>query len=390
MQISFKKINIESPTPTTQCGHIQQTYVLDEYHDHLYCRALGLKDDNNWIIHLSFDLLSFRVDMRNELQDYVRKYYKNNNIHLITSSTHTHYANNPSDEKYKPWLLNKLKKEISTMDYKEYQNVETSYQKLHTKTLGKSRISGYETENEYLCIIKFFENNNNFLNIIINNCHPTILKAETKFFSSEYPGYILKKLEEKYPNSNFTFIQGAAGDISTRFTRSGQDYDALIELSDKFLVEVNKLMDEDIKHIPLKLEYNEKVVEYEHDFTPLDLSKVRDNLTEREKETIEYGLKQREKYLNPDMKDQIFSVVSKEAIVAGLDIGSIKIIFFPNEIFSEYLNELELDTKILVSYSNGYGPYVLPIDFKYITYEMIMDTLTKKTKQELIETFKTI
>ena len=224
MQISFKKINIESPTPTTQCGHIQQTYMLDEYHDHLFCRSVGLKNENSWIIHLSFDLLSFKVDMRNELQDYVRDYYKNNNIHLITSSTHTHYANNPSDEKYKPWLLDKLKKEITSMDYKEYQNVETSYQKLHTKTLGKSRISGYETENEYLCIIKFFENNNNFLNIIINNCHPTILKAETKYFSSEYPGYILKKLEEKYPNSNFTFIQGAAGDISTRFTRSGQDY----------------------------------------------------------------------------------------------------------------------------------------------------------------------
>ena len=41
MEISFKKINIESPTPTTQCGHIQQTYLLNEYHDHLFCRALG-------------------------------------------------------------------------------------------------------------------------------------------------------------------------------------------------------------------------------------------------------------------------------------------------------------------------------------------------------------
>lgn len=390
MQISFKKINIESPTPTTQCGHIQQTYLLNEYHDHLFCRALGIKDDKNWVIHLSFDLLCFRVDMRNEIQDYIRNFYNNQNIHLITSSTHTHYANDPGDPTYKKWLLDTLKKEITSMEYKEYKSVETSYERFHTKTLGKSRISGYETNNEFLCLIKFFENNNNFLNIIINNCHPTILKAETKYFSSEYPGYILKKLEEKYPSTNFTFIQGASGDISTRFTRDGQDYDALTRLSDKFLNEVKDLIEKDTKRIPLNIAYNEKIVPYEHDFSPLDLSNIRQDLTEREKETIQSGLKLREKYLDPNHPDKIFEKVSKEAIISSLDLGSIKIIFFPNEIFSEYLNEIDLNEKILVSYSNGYGPYVLPINFKYFTYEMIMDTLTPKTKKELIETFKTI
>lgn len=390
MQISFKKINIESPTPTTQCGHIQQTYLLHEYHDPLFCRALGFKDDDNWIIHLSFDLLCFRADMRQDIQDYLRSHFNNPNIHLITSSTHTHYANDPGDPTYKKWLLETLKKEIETMEYKEYSNVETSYQRIHTKTLGKSRISGYETENEFLCLIKFFESNNNFLTIIINNVHPTILQAETKFFSAEYPGYLLRKLEENHPNTNFTFIQGAAGDISTRFTRSGQDYDALIKLTDKFFVEVEDLFEKDVARTPIKLEYKEKVVPYEHDFSPLDLSKIRSDLTPREKEAIEGGLKLRAKYIDSNNEDKIFSKISKDATISSLDLGSIKIVFFPNEIFSEYLNELDLDKKMLVSYSNGYGPYVLPIDFKYITYEMIMDTLTPKTKRELIETFKTI
>ena len=54
------------------------------------------------------------------------------------------------------------------------------------------------------------------------------------------------------------------------------------------------------------------------------------------------------------------------------------------------MNYLDLDKQLLVSYSNGYGPYVLPIDFKYITYEMFTDTLTKETKERIIETFKTI
>ena len=390
MQISFKKINIESPTPTTQCGHIQQTYLLHEYHDHLFCRALGLKDGDSWIIHLSLDLLSFKADMRKEVQDYLRDYFNNQNIHLITSSTHTHYANDPGDPTYKKWLLETLKNEISSMEYKEYSNVETSFQRLHTKTLGKSRISGYETENEFLCLIKFYENNNNFLTIIINNVHPTILQAETKFFSAEYPGYILKKLEDKYPNTNFTFIQGAAGDISTRFTRDGQDYDALTRLADKFLIELEDMNSKEVGHTPLKLIYNEKVIPYEHDFSPIDLSKLRDDISPRELETIKSGLQLRDKYINSKEEGKIFSYATKEATLSSLDLGSIKIVFFPNELFSEYLNEVDLNERIIVSYSNGYGPYVLPIDFKYITYEMIMDTLTPKTKKLIIDTFKSI
>lgn len=390
MEFSFKKINIESPTPTTQFGHSCQTYKLSEYHDNLYARAIGFKKDSNWIIHLSMDLLCFKLEPRNELQDYIRNYYHNNNIHLITSTTHTHYANNPTDETYKPWLLETLKKEITSMEYKTIDNVSSSFQKIHTKTLGKSRISGYESENEYLSIVKFYENDNNFLNILICNCHPTILEAHTQFFSSEYPGYILKRLEEKHPNTNFSFIQGAAGDISTRFTRDGQDYDALIRLADKFLIEVEGLLNTKCDTIPLKLNYNEVFAEYEHDLSPIDLSNLRNDLTPRELETIKFGQEVRKKYDQKIKEDGLFTILIKDAVISSLDLGCVKIKFFPNEIFSAYMDYIDLDKEMLVSYSNGYGPYVLPIDFPYITYEMFTDTLSKSCKEKLINIIKTI
>ena len=148
MQYSFFKINIEAPFPTTQCGHSCQTYELSEYHDHLYARVLSLKDDTNWIIHISFDLLAFSYEYRNELQDYLRSYYKNDNIHLITSTTHTHYANSVRNERYVEYLMNLLKQELVKMQFKEVVNVSTTYQRIHTTAVGKSRISGYELNNE--------------------------------------------------------------------------------------------------------------------------------------------------------------------------------------------------------------------------------------------------
>lgn len=388
MKYSFKKINIQSPFPTTQCGHSCQTTELSDYHDPLYARVFSFKDDNNWIIHYSMDLLAFDLENRDDVQSYLRDYYKNNNIHVITSTTHTHYANSVRNPEYVKYLNELLKKETINMEYHDINNVSSTYQRIHSTAVGKSRISGYETNNEYLCLIRFYSENNNFMNIVYYNCHPTILDANVPYFSAEYPGYVLSKLEKAYPEANFTFLQGAAGDISSRFVRSGQDYEALMQLGDNLYKEITDLMNVQLDRIPLEIKYNEVPINYEHEFTPIDLSNIRSDLSERELHTIKLGQTARENLKKS--ADTIFSKLIKKAVISSLSIGSVKFVFFPNEIFSEYMNIIDLDKEILVSYSNGYGPYVLPIDFKYITYEMFTDTLTKQAKEKIIEILKTI
>lgn len=386
MKYSFKKINIEAPFPTTQCGHSSQTTKLTTFHDHLYARVLSFKDDNNWIIHYSMDLLAFDLKHRDILEDEFRKYFNDNNIHVITSTTHTHYANSVRDNDYVEYLMNILIKETEDMVYRDIDNISVSYQKIHSTAIGKSRISGYETNNEYLGLIRLYENENNFLNIIYYNCHPTILQANVPYFSSEYPGYILSKLEKSY-SADFTFLQGAAGDISSRFVRDGQDYEALEKLGNNLLNEINSLMNTEVNKTPLNIIYKEVPIDFKHEFTPIDLSKIRSDLSERELETIRLGQIERQKLEKAN--NIIFGKPIEKAIIVKLDLGCIKLIFFPNEIFSHYINYIN-DDELLVSYSNGYGPYVLPIDFEFITYEMFTDTLTKESKDKIIEVLKTI
>ncbi|MBO7676602.1 MAG: hypothetical protein J6S49_03710 [Erysipelotrichaceae bacterium] len=388
MEYSFKKINIEAPFPTTQCGHSCQVEELSEFHDHLYARVLSFRNEGNWIIHLSMDLLAFDLEHRNMLEEFLRDHYKDDRIQVITSTTHTHYANSVRNPKYVEYLHELLCKEIITMEYREVEDVTSSYQRLHTTAVGKSRISGHEENNEYLCLIRFYEKENNFLNIIYYNCHPTILFANVPFFSAEYPGYVLKKLEERYPDTDFSFLQGAAGDVSSRFVRDGQTYDDVEKLGNRLLEDIDKLLSEDARRVPLKLDYKTVIIPYEHEFTPIDLSKIRTDLSDREKETIRLGQEQRAKL--EESANKIFGKLNDRALVGALDIGSVKIIFYPNEIFSRYMNYLDLDKEMLVSYSNGYGPYILPLDFEFITYEMFTDTLTRKTKEKIIETLKTI
>ena len=388
MKHAFKKINIESPFPTRQCGHSCQTEKLFSYHDPLYARVTAFQDEDSWIIHYSMDLLAFDLKHRNELEEQLKEHYQDDRIHVLTSTTHTHYANDVRDPEYINYLMKVLYEQTVTMEYEEISDVTASFQKIHSTAIGKSRISGYELNNEYLSLIRFYREKENFLSIIYYNCHPTVLKADTPYFSAEYPGYVLKKLEDSHPGTDFTFLQGAAGDISSRFVRDGQDYEAMARLGDALYEQIQDLYQEDAVRTPLKIAYKAVPIEYRHEFAPIDLSKIRSDLSVREMETIRLGQIERAKL--EQSNNMIFGKLIEEALIVAVDLGCARLVFFPNEIFSYYMNFLQKDNELLVSYSNGYGPYVLPPDFEYITYEMFTDTLTRETKEKLIDILKTI
>lgn len=59
------------------------------------------------------------------------------------------------------------------------------------------------------------------------SCHPTILSAASRVVSADFPGALRRSLAERLPQGDSApvvlFVNGAAGDISTRFTRRAQD-----------------------------------------------------------------------------------------------------------------------------------------------------------------------
>ena len=170
--------------------------------------------------------------------------------------------------------------------------------------------------------------------------------------------------------------------------RDGQDYEAVAKLGDALYGQIQDLYQENAERVPLKIGYKAVPIEYRHEFTPIDLSRIRSDLSEREMETIRLGQIERAKL--EQSSNMIFGKLIEEALIVALDLGCVRLVFFPNEIFSWYMNFLKEDNELLVSYSNGYGPYVLPPDFEYITYEMFTDTLTRETKEKLIDILKTI
>lgn len=373
MRYGFCAFSIAAPFATRQCGHLTQTEKIDKYHDDLKGRIFYLEKDIK-VLHISLDLLGFDEKLYAELKAYVGA-----DVKLITSATHTHYGNDVSDSEYRSYLLKVIKTNIEKMTIKEYGDL--YYAKVTTPfdKVGKSRISGYEAHNEYLSLIEIKDANDVLLNIVIYNCHPTILSANTPYFSSEFPGLVLKELHEHYPLEDFTYLSGAMGDISSRFVREGQDYKEVSRLAKLLVKKIESLKTQE-KYQKLTLDCKEYFLPYEHTLAPIALDEIRSDLSERELETIRYG---------EIMRSHIdLAKAQKGAKISILSLGTFKIIFYPNEIFSDYLNYININNSILVSYSNGYGPYILPVDFPYVTYEMFLDTLTKGTKERIISFLK--
>lgn len=116
---------------------------------------------------------------------------------------------------------------------------------------------------------------------------------------------------------------------------------------------------------------------------PIDLSKIRSDLTDRELQVIEYG-----KQIREDIIKQGNFI--KQAIVSRIDFGAVKLVMSGNELFSDYMKNMNLDERMLVCFTNADWAYVTPIGFDYITYELFYDTWSLESKKELANLLETI
>ncbi len=377
MNLATTTVCINATFPVKQYGHLSQTNLIEKVNDDLQARIVSLESDEIVWIHISCDIIGFNQLFQENLKNTLTPNF-DKPLFITTSATHTHHACNPYDEQYQKDLFNILKAAISNLEYKKLNNPTVSFQTVPFDQVGKSRISNHEaTVLLSLLIIK--ENNNPLVNFVIHNVHPTILEANTPFFSAEYPGLTLRKLTQANPEQFFTFIQGAAGDISTRFTRDGQDYEAVKVLAQRLVDKITQMKREDIKDYPLTLDYQETLMPLEHELDPIDLSSIPENLTQRELETIAIGQKVRENIKNMPGK------LAKDCLVSRIKLGDFAIVFTPHELFSYYLKTIDTTKSILGCYSNGYTNYVTGLDFQALTYESFTDTLSLSTKKALIE-----
>ncbi len=378
MQIGFKQVCVNPEQPVEAAGFMQQVNVkITEVHDDLYARILGIKDEAKTLFLVSLDNLGTPCALEEELTDqYCKETGSQATIQI--SCTHDHFAGSAEDKTYYAQLKRQILAGCKELVFQTC-DLRLSHQHVYFDEVGHSRISGHSIKNIFLDLVRFYDGDHPLGMAVIYNCHPTILSGDTPYFSAEYPGYVLRRLKEQYPAEFFTFFQGAAGDVSTRFTRTRQDYAGVQQLGERLVKKIVELKEQPVETHIVSVEYEKRILPIEHEYRDLNDRPIPSGISEREKHEIEVGKLVRRHLL--ENRDQL----EKQLVFSKVDFGFMNMVFTPKEMFSSYIDAIDSEKTILVGYTNGYSPYIVDIGYKGLTYELFTDTTTEATKKRFYD-----
>jgi hypothetical protein len=230
-------------------------------------------------------------------------------------------------------------------------------------------------------------------------CHPTILGADNLLISADFPGALRRHLSASFagpPDAPLVlFVNGAAGDVSTRFTRRAQNVEeverigaSLAATAERALVNTT-LIDAPIRHAQTSLSLPARppgVVDPDSAAckTPTEVPAHGSSASARIKETRDQGAAML----------SALTALSAAAVPTMLEldawsIGSLAIVAIPGELAStlgaQISSAMDVETLIL-GYTNGYAGY-LPDRPAYVerTYEGLASPFGPEAGERVVD-----
>ena len=392
MKIGFSEVNIDPIGAYQTAGFAIEKAPSEGTDGSLYVRMLRLNDGKLDFALLTMDSLGVDASVEKELSDTVRG-VTGAATKVVIACTHTHFAPSLCSETglfhVEPRYLAQVKEAVARLagscELKE-ADLRVAYSWMPFDGVGTTRISGKDPRNVYAGALSLFDGENRLGALLFYNCHPTIPQEDSPRFTSEYPGRAVEKLKAAHPGEFFTFLQGADGDVSTRFTRREKSMAESIRLGGVMADCFEKLLARDAKPSEAGISYAEDT------FTIHNVAKTLPELpadkqaamTPKELREYKGGLAIARRMAQMDIP------ATEQARMSRLSLDGLKLIFAQWEIFSDYNDYIDKDNTLLVCYSNGMPNYLTKPGNTEVSYEVMMELQTEEDKLKVVEEIKTL
>jgi neutral ceramidase len=200
-------------------------------------------------------------------------------------------------------------------------------------------------------------------------CHPTILGAESRLVSAEFPGALRRELVRQLgePDLPVLYLNGAAGDVSTRFTRTGQTLDEVERVGRGLAVgaiealAATKRLEPSLNRAATMVELprpskREIAAMLDGARQALEENGVSDAASRRIAETRAQGAQ----LLTEMTRSGVLSTAAAIRL-EGWKIGDLPLIAVPGELFAslgERIANVTEPPAVVVGYANGYVGYL--------------------------------
>jgi len=283
MKVSYKKVTINPDLPIYMDGYNQR--ISHEINDDILLRSFVLQGKETVVVHV-LDVLLITDELSMRFKGTLTKEFnlKDENITLIASHTHS----GPKVTNYlfqnvepSPEYLESIEEKIIENTKFCLENLMTAhayYGRTFSEGLYSNRTDKNSPYNNDLLTLQFRNEENKPLFQLVNiACHPTILDPEFKKLSNDLFGAFSREFEKK-TNIPLIIMNGEAGDVSTRHTRKGSDYNEVLRVGGKLAELLADLDDYSLTSLEnLKI----KSCHYTHTFNPQtdnDLKNTRKDL----------------------------------------------------------------------------------------------------------------
>ncbi|MCE5235774.1 MAG: neutral/alkaline non-lysosomal ceramidase N-terminal domain-containing protein [Clostridiaceae bacterium] len=240
MKMGFAAAAITPPLPCQMAGYA----VFREaqgVHDELYARALTFcEGDKPPVVILGLDVLNLdELCMRALHERLLPLGIRREN--LLVCCTHTHasfggiFDMESGINQAMPDLLGEARPDL--VEYLVTQSaaaVESALSDMAEVSVAMSRgaMEGRLATNRHamelpsdqsVFLMEFLRADGKKLLVYNLSCHPTVLNAENRLLSADFPGGVNARLRDEYDMT--LFVNGSAGDMSTRFTRRESSFE---------------------------------------------------------------------------------------------------------------------------------------------------------------------
>ncbi|MDR0405560.1 MAG: hypothetical protein LBH54_02065 [Clostridiales bacterium] len=385
-------------------------------HDPLYACCLYLNDGEHDAVIVTLDLLFFGKKYVRRLREKFRK-------NILFTCSHTHsgpwaaqvLASELSegiacDEGYIQELLRKLERGIK----KALANTFHAAIGTRAGNCGAEQgVGGNRRVQGGLCdpsvnVLAVRDETNEIRAVLVNYAlHPTFLHAENTMVSADYPAYIRRFLSFAQPKAVTLFAQGASGDQSSRYHRTGQEFDEAARVGTTIGIAANRCLEkmefsEDVslsiqaKEIELPLREYPSIASAEERVKELrrkyHLSKTGDYIETRNAELALFGAENILSYSK--LAQAGYTSEELPCEIQMIAIGDTAIVGVQGELFAEYglaiKNASPYGKTFVFTVTNGALPgYVYtPEAAKQGGYEAGTSMLTENAGSKIIQAVK--
>ncbi|MGH9708404.1 MAG: hypothetical protein ACRD5R_16760 [Candidatus Acidiferrales bacterium] len=374
----WSKHRIHPPAGYPMAGYLARERPSSGSLDPLYVRALCLKEGSTTAVILLADVLLISTRRSAVLRRRIGKALKIPAAWVTIAATHTHsgplidtepfnFSGMPGDSRMKIFQrrLEHLFSQAALSASRRVRRVRVSCSTPAIRNVASDRNRPRLAKTQRFLLFRFQSSRGAAL-LAIYGCHPTVLGPANCLFSGDLHGGIASQFERVVDVA--LVANGAAGNVSTRFTRREQSRAELIRLAGTVIRQAKGARSAPLpncglasQHTILRLPLRSTRPSGLHPFP--SRRKGRLQTVALEAALVRAHLRQ----------SAVFAGKSITVSISALRIGPVTLVFLPFEIFSSTGRFLWRTRKIFpLCYANGYwgylpGPAAKPGDYEVIS-----------------------